>query len=163
MQNILVLTVLILCTFIGAGLGALLMHRYARKHRTRLPDLPPIVRTTPLPPLPPMPPKGAPPLAPVLPAVTKPSVLSKPTVTVSTGGEHDEKNSKMDIFIVQLRTYISSMRWFTEMLLFRESGKLSTEQMELLHQISDTSKQSCAVLAKMLDALNLKVDPEDKL
>jgi signal transduction histidine kinase len=74
--------------------------------------------------------------------------------------EQREVDRAMNEFLAlashQLRTPISAISWFSEMLLHGDVGKLSDEQREHIEQIDESNKRSAAIVDAILMVSNLQ-------
>ncbi len=143
MQNLLIpMAFMLACTVIGAGFAVVFVRLFKHSHEQ---ESAAESMTTSLPPA----------------AYRSPVAGGFSPARPAFGPRHeaDPLGMRLNILAVQLRTHITSTRWFSEMLLFREYGKLNFAQMELLHQINDASKKACDVLTQILDTLNVKTVP----
>jgi hypothetical protein len=73
-------------------------------------------------------------------------------VKQNTGSETTELN----IVAIKLRSQVTSMQWFIEMLMYKEYGHLNFAQLEMLGQIRDACKQSVGLLNELFDNLNTR-------
>src|SRR3989344_7318947 len=69
------------------------------------------------------------------------------------GPQSDSGNMAINALAIKLRAQITSTRWFSEMLLYKQQGKLNFAQMEMLHQINSATRESCRLLNDMFDAI----------
>src|SRR3989338_562890 len=73
------------------------------------------------------------------------------------GPQSDSGNMAINAVAIKLRAQIISTRWFSEMLLYKQQGKLNFAQMEMLHQINNACREATRLLNEMFDAINTQV------
>jgi len=67
------------------------------------------------------------------------------------------KNEFLALVSHQLRTLISAIAWFSEMLLHGDAGKLGTEQNDYVKQIYDSNRRSAAIVDAIVTVADLQV------
>ena len=87
-------------------------------------------------------------------AAAKPAA-DKPSYAL--GPQTDSGNMAINALAIKLRAQVISTRWFSEMLLYKQKGKLNFAQMEMLNQINSSCRESCKLLNEMFDAVNTQV------
>jgi hypothetical protein len=76
---------------------------------------------------------------------------------VALGPQTDSGNMAINALAIKLRAQIISTRWFSEMLLYKQQGKLNFAQMEMLHQINNACREASKLLNGLFDAINTQV------
>jgi signal transduction histidine kinase len=72
------------------------------------------------------------------------------------GKLNEAKNEFLALASHQLRTPISAIGWFTEMMLHGDAGKLTSEQKEHISQIHESNQRSAAIVDAMITVSNLQ-------
>ena len=81
------------------------------------------------------------------------ALISLYLLIVPAGSRHKKKGpqaAQLMVDITNVRTKVTSARWYSEMLMDKEYGKLNLGQMELVHQID----QACQEAVETLDSFS---------